>query len=96
MITNAVQEAFRNYFKDQFTREPDLISAQFDLCLTNFRRIETTEAAWCEGFITVSDIWEALKLVDRDDTPSFNGLLYELCMRQLPVFVPLLEGIFNN
>lgn len=85
-------ETVRIYFRDLFNREPRLIPAQFDVYLADFPRLE---AAGCEGSVTESEIREALKLVVRNKTQGLDSLPYEKYLRQTPVFVYLLELIYN-
>ncbi|CAE1178594.1 unnamed protein product [Acanthosepion pharaonis] len=89
-------EAFRLFFQDLFTREPGLSSAQFDAYLADFPCLEAAEAARCEGPITESEIWDALKQVGLDKSPGLDGLPYEVYLRLSPIFVPLLQLIYNH
>ncbi|CAE1328542.1 unnamed protein product [Acanthosepion pharaonis] len=89
-------EVFRDYFQDLFTREPGLSSAQFDAYLANFPCLSAAEVARCEGPITESEIWEALKQVGLDKSPGLDGLPYEVYLRLSHVFVPLLELMYNH
>lgn len=55
-----------------------------------------TEVACCEGRITEEEIWEALKQVEKDKNLGIDGLPYEGYLRLSPMFVPLLEILFNH
>lgn len=89
-------EAFWNYYQVLFMREPGLSPTQLNSYLDEFSHFDATKAAGCKGLIREYKIREALKLVNRDKTPKINNLLYKLYLRQLFMFVPLLELIFNN
>ena len=42
------------------------------------------------------EVWETLKSVGLDKSPGINGLPYEVYLRLLHMFVPLLTTIYNN
>ena len=93
----AICREFRQYFLKLFTREPGLSSAQFDTYLADFPRLSATEAAGCEGRIKEEEeIREALKSVGLEKSPGIDGLPYEVYLRLLHMFVPLLATIYDN
>lgn len=59
--------AFLDNIQKLFTWQTDLKTAHSDTYLSEFLRFHT---APCDGPITESEIWEALKLVVRDKTPE--------------------------
>ena len=92
----AICGEFRQYFLKLFTREPGLISAQFDTYLADFPRLSATEATGCEGCIKEEEIRDALKSVGLDKSPRIDSLPYEVYLRLSHMFVPLLATIYNN
>ena len=42
------------------------------------------------------EVWLALKAVETDRTSKIDGLPYEVYLRLLPMFLPLLVAIYNN
>ena len=71
--------------------KPGLNSAQFNTYLADFPRLLVTEVAGYEGHIKEDEIREALKLVGLDKSPGIDGLPYEVYLRLLHMFAPLLD-----
>lgn len=55
-----------------------------------------TEAVGYKGHRIEEEIGEALKKVGKDKFPDIQGLPYEIYLRLLAVFVPLLKILFKH
>ena len=54
------------------------------------------EAASCEGLVTECEVRKALKQVGLNKSPGLDGSLYEVYLRMLHMFVPILTDVFNH
>ena len=54
------------------------------------------EAASCEGVVTECKVRDALKQVSLNKSPGLDGLPYEVYLRMLHMFVPILTDMFNH
>ena len=84
-----MHDAFRALFRD-------LPLQEFRSYLADFPRLETAEAASCEGVITECEVRDALKQVGLKKSPGLNGLPYEVYLRLPHIFVPILTDMFNH
>ena len=80
-----IRDAFRVHFRDYFAHCPDLLLQEFRSYLVNFLWLGVAEAA--------SDV---LKQVGCNKLPGLDGLPYEVYLRLLHMFVPILMDIFNQ
>ena len=70
---------FRYFFRKLFTMEPILCSAQFNVYLAVFPRLEAMEVDEYEKPITKDEIRQALKTVETDKTPGIDGTVLTKC-----------------
>ena len=54
------------------------------------------EAACCESVVTECEVRDALKQVGLNKSPGLDGLPYEVYLRMLHMFVPILTDMFNH
>ena len=80
---------FGRTFVDRFARSPDLPLQEFRSYLADFPRLGATEAASCE-------VRDALKQVGLNKSLGLDGLPYEVYLRLLLMFVPILTDMFNH
>ena len=52
--------------------------------------------ATCEGKVTKCGIRDALKQVSLNKSPGLDGLPYEIYLKLLHIFVPILTDVFNH
>ena len=90
-----MRDAFRAYFRDRFARCPDLPLQEFRSYFVDFPRLGAAEAASCNGVITECEGRDALKQVGLNKSPRLDDLLYEVYLRLLHMFVPILTDMFN-
>ena len=86
--------AFRVHFHDCFACCPDLPVQEFHSYFANFPYLGEAEVAICEGFVTECEVHDALKQVGPRSVE--DGLPYELYLRMLYMFVPILTDMFNH
>ena len=91
-----IRDAFRVHFRDRFARCPDLLLQEFRSYLADFCRLQETEAASCKGMNTECEVHDALKQVRLNKSPGLDGLPYEVYLRLLHIFVPILTDMFNH
>ena len=91
-----MRNAFRAHFRDHFARCPDLPIREFRSYLADFPRLGVAEAACCEGVVTECEVRDALKQVGLNKSPGLDGLPYEVYLRMLHMFVPILTDVFNH
>ena len=91
-----MHEAFRAHFCDCYARCPDLPVHEFHSYLADFPRLQETEAASCEGLVTECKVRDALKQVGLNKSPRLDGLPYEVYLKLLHMFVPILTDMFNH
>ena len=84
-----IRDAFLVHFRDRFARCPDLLLQEFRSYLADFLRLGVAEATSCEGVIT-------LKQVGLNKSPGLDGLPYEVYLKLLHMFVPILTDMFNH
>ena len=89
-------EAFRAYFHDRFARCPDPLVQEFRSYLADFPHLGEAGAASCEGLVTECEVSDALKQVGFNKSPGLDGLPYEVYLRMLRMFVPILTDMFNH
>ena len=81
---------------DHFARCPDLSIQEFRSYLADFSRLQEAEAASCDGLITECEVCDALKQVGLNKSPGLDSLPYEVYLRLLHMFVPILTDMFNH
>ena len=54
------------------------------------------EAASCEGVVIECEVRDALKQVGLNKSPGLDGLPYEVYLRMLHMFIPILTDMFNH
>ena len=81
------------HFRDRFACCPDL---QFHKYLADFPQLGEAEAAGCEGIVTECKVRNALKQAGLNKSPGLEGLPYEVYLRMLHTFVPILTYMFNH
>ena len=91
-----MRDAFRVHFRDHFARCPDLQLQEFRSYLANFPCLGAAEAASCEGVVTECEVRDALNQVGLNKSPGLDGLPYEVYLRLLHMFVPILTDMFNH
>ena len=91
-----MRDAFRVHFRDRFARCPDLLIREFRSYLADFPRLGAAEAASCEGVVTKCEVRDALKQVGLNKSAGLDGLPYEVYLRMLHMFVPILTDVFNH
>ena len=91
-----IRDAFRALFRDRFARCPDLRLQEFRSYLADFPRLGMHEATSCEGVVTECEVRDALKQVGLNKSPGLDGLPYEVYLRLLHMFVPILTDMFNH
>ena len=91
-----IRDAFRVHFCDRFARYPDLPLQEFRSYLADFSRLGAAEAAGSEGVVTECEVRDALKQVGLNKSPGLDGLPYEVYLRLLHMFVPILTDMFNH
>ena len=91
-----IREAFRTHFRGRFTRCPDLQAQEFRDYLADFPRLGEAEAASCEGAVTECEVRSAMKQVGLNKSPGLDGLPYEVYLRMLHMFAPILTNVFNH
>ena len=89
-----IRKAFRANFRDHFARLPDNLIQKFRRYLADFSRLQEAEAVGCEGLVMECEVRDALKQVDFNKSPGLDGLSYELYLRMLHMFVPILTDMF--
>ena len=87
-------EAFQVYFRDRFARLPDLPVKEFRRYLADFPCLQAEDAS-CEGLVTKCEVHDALKQIGLKKLPGLDGLLYEVYLRMLHMFVPIPTDAFN-
>ena len=90
-----IRDTFGVHFHDHFARHPDLPLQEFRSYLADFLRLEAAEAAGCEGVVTECEVRDALKQDGLNKSPGLDGLPYEVYLRLLQMFVPILTDMFN-
>ena len=88
--------AFQAHFWDRFVRCTDHPLREFRSYLADFPRLGVAEAASCEGVVTECEVHNALKQVGLNKSPGLDGLPYEVYLRMLHMFVPILMDMFNH
>ena len=91
-----IHEAFRTHFRDCFAHCPDLQVQEFRNYLADFLCLEEVEAASCKGMVTECEVCSVLKQVSHNKSPELDGLPYEVYLRMLHMFVPILTDVFNH
>ena len=91
-----MRDALRAHFRDCFARSPDILVQEFRSYLADFLRLQEAEAASCDGVVTEFEVRDALKQVGLNKSPGLDGLPYEVYMRLLHMFVPILTNMFNH
>ena len=94
--TNEICDAFRAHLAARFARVEDLPVEDFHSYLADFPRLDTAEAASCEGVITESEVRAALRAVCLNKSPGLDGIPYEMYLRLSHLFVPILADMFNH
>ena len=90
-----MHNAFQAHFRDRFACCPDLVE-EFCSYLADFPHLREAEVASCEGVVTECKVHDALKQVGLNKSPGLDGLLYEVYLILLHMFVPILTDIFNH
>ena len=91
-----IREAFRAHFRDRFAYLPDLLIQQFLSYLPHFSRLQEAKAAGCERLVTECEVCVVLMKVGLNKLPGLDGLPYEVYLRMLQTFVPILTDVFNH
>ena len=95
-LNREIRNAFRAHFRDRLARCPDPPLQGFRSNLADFPCLEAAEAASCEGVITECKVRDALKQVGLNKSPGLDGLPYEVYLRLLHIFVPILTDMFKH
>ena len=88
-----IHDAFRAYFRDRFALCTDLPLQEFRSYLADLPSQLAASVALRRGVDTECD---ALKLVGLNKSPGLDGLPYEVYLRLLRMFVPILTDTFNH
>ena len=91
-----IHDAFRAHFRDHFACCPDLPVQEFHSYLADFYRLGVSEADSCKGVITECEVCDELKQVGLNKSQGLDGLPYEVYLRLLHMFVPILTDVFNH
>ena len=91
-----MRDAFRVHFRDHFARGRGLPLQEFRSYLADFLRLRQAEAASREGVVTECEVRDALKQVGLNKSRGLNGLRYEVYLRLLHMFVPILTDVFKH
>ena len=91
-----IREAFRTHYRDCFARCPDLHAQEFRDYLADFPRLGEAEAASCEGAVTECEVRRAMKQVGLNKSPGLDGLPFEVYLRMLHMFAPILTNVINH
>ena len=94
--TREIRDAIRVHFRDRFACCTDRPLREFRSYLADFPRLGAAEAASCEGVVTECEVRDALKQVGFNKSPGLDGLPYEVYLRMLQMFVPILTDMFNH
>ena len=89
-------DAFSAHFRDHFAGCLDLPLQEFCSYLADFPRLGVADAASCEGVVTECEVHDTLKQVALNKLPGLDGLPYEVYLRMLHMFVPILTDMFNH
>ena len=90
-----MREPFRAHFRDHFGRCPDLPIQEFRSYLVDFTHLGEAEAASCEGEVSECEVHDTLKQVVLNKSTELDSLPYEVYLRLLHMFVPILTDMFN-
>ena len=91
-----MHDSFRNHFRDRFARCPDLTVQEFRSYSVDFPCLREAEATNCEGLVAGFEVRDALTHVDLNKSPGLDGLPYEVYLRLLHMFVPILTDVYNH
>ena len=89
-------DAFWAHFRDRFAHCPDLPLQEFHNYLANFPCLGAAELTSCKGLITECKVHDVLKQVGLNKSPGLDGQPYEMYLRLLHMFAPILTDIFNH
>ena len=81
--------AFQAHFRHRFPRCPNLTVQEFRSYLADFPRFR-------EDLVTECEVHDSLKQVGFNKSPGLYGLPYEVYLRLLHIFVPILTDMFNH
>ena len=95
-LNREMRDAFRAHFRDRFARCSGLPLQEFRSYLADFPRFWQAKAAICEGLIIECEVHDALKQVGFNKSTGRDGLPYEVYLRLLHIFVPILTDMFNH
>ena len=87
---------FRAHFRDRLARLPDLPIQEFHSYLTDFPHLQEAEAAGYKGLVTDCEVRDELKQVGLNKSPGLDGLPYEVYLRLLQMFIPILTDEFTQ
>ena len=91
-----IREVFQMHFGDRFARLPNLQLQEFRSSFADFPHFLEVETDGCEGLVTECEVHDELKQVGLNKSPSLDGLSYEVYLRMLHMFVPILKDVFNH
>ena len=91
-----MREASRVHFRDRFARLLDNPLQEFWRYLDDFPHLQEVIAAACEGLVTECEVHDALKQVSLNKSLELDCLPYEVYLRILHMFVPILTNVFNH
>ena len=91
-----MREALQAHFRDCFARWSGFLVQEFRNYLADFSRLGEVEAASCEGAVTECEVRNEWKEVSFNKSSRLDGLPYEVYLRMLHIFVPILTDMFNH
>ena len=95
-LSHEMHDAFWTHFQDHFARCTDLPLREFRSYLADFPCLGMAEAASCKDVVTECEVRDALKQVGLNKSPGLDGLPYEVYLRMLHMFVPILTDMFDH
>ena len=95
-LNHEICNAFWAHFRDRFAHCPDLPLQEFHSYLADFPHHWEVEAAHYKSVITECEVHDVLKQVSLNKSPGLDGVPYEVYLRLLQMFVPILTDVFNH
>jgi hypothetical protein len=91
---NSILNAFRNFYSELFSKE-DIDLDQMNDFLSGLPVLNPFEAESCDGPIQTEEIISALKGMQCNKSPGFDGFSKEFYLKVFDLFAPLLTSLYS-